>query len=89
LLVEPRAPSVRARSLVQSRPDNRAYWRKQLREAEQEFAAAKRRTELNAATKRLQRAKAELKRLEAEKPDRSKRRSTPWFAFGVRFLSTW
>jgi hypothetical protein len=44
--------------------DDRAYWTKQLREAEAELAAAKRRYELNAAAKKLQRAKAELKRLE-------------------------
>jgi hypothetical protein len=43
--------------------DDRAYWTKQLREVEAELAAAKRRSELNAA-KKLQRAKAELKRLE-------------------------
>jgi hypothetical protein len=44
---------------------DRDYWTKELREAEAELAAAKRRTELNAAAKRLQRAKTELKRLEA------------------------
>ena len=45
-----------------------------LSEAENELAAAKRRTELNAAAKRLQRAKTELKRLEAEAAERPKRR---------------
>jgi hypothetical protein len=53
---------------------DRDYWTKELREAEAELAAAKRRTELNAAAKRLQRAKTELKRLEAEAAERPKRR---------------
>jgi hypothetical protein len=56
--------------------DDREYWQKQLREAEAELAAAKRRTELNAAAQRLQRAKAELKHLEAEAAERPKRRSS-------------
>jgi hypothetical protein len=38
----------------------------ELREAEAEFDAARRRTALNAEAKRLQRAKAELKRLGQE-----------------------
>jgi hypothetical protein len=45
--------------------DGRDYWTRQLKEAEQELAAAKRRTELNAAAKRYMLAKTELKRLEA------------------------
>jgi hypothetical protein len=53
---------------------DRDYWTKELREAEAELAAAKGRTELNAAAKRLQRAKTELKRLEAEAAERPKRR---------------
>jgi hypothetical protein len=55
---------------------DRDYWTMQLREAEQELAAAKRRTELNAAAKRLQRAKAELKALEAEAAKRPRGRSS-------------
>jgi hypothetical protein len=55
--------------------DDRDYWQKQLRQAEQEFAAARRRTELNAAAKRLQRAKAAVKALEAEATERPKRSS--------------
>jgi multidrug resistance efflux pump len=56
---------------------DRDYWTKELREAEAELAAAKRRTELNAAAKRLQRAKTELKRLEAAVAERPKRRPNP------------
>jgi hypothetical protein len=40
------------------------------------LAAAKRRTELNAAAKRYMLAKAELKRLEAESAERPKRRAS-------------
>jgi hypothetical protein len=36
---------------------NRDYWTKELREAEAELAAAKKRTELNTAAKKLQRAR--------------------------------
>jgi hypothetical protein len=54
--------------------DDRAYWTKELREAEAEFEAATRRSEVDAAAKRLQRAKAELNSLEdgadAETPKR-------------------
>jgi hypothetical protein len=56
--------------------DAREFWTRQLREAEAELAAAKRRTELNAAAKKLQLAKAELKRLEEETADRPKRRAS-------------
>jgi hypothetical protein len=56
--------------------DDREYWTKQLREAEAELEAATRRSDVNAAAKRLQRAKAELKRLEAESAERPKRRSS-------------
>jgi hypothetical protein len=45
--------------------DDRAYWQKKLREAEAELEAATRRSDVNAAAKRLQRAKTELKRLES------------------------
>jgi hypothetical protein len=54
--------------------DDREYWTKQLREAERELDAATRRSDVNAAAKRLQRAKAQLKRLEAEAAERPKRR---------------
>jgi hypothetical protein len=53
---------------------DRDFWTKELRETEAELAAAKRRTELNAAAKKLMLAKAQLKRLEAETADRPKRR---------------
>jgi hypothetical protein len=49
-----------------SRRMDRAYWIKQLEEAERELDAAKGRVALNAAAKKLQAARAELKRLEAE-----------------------
>jgi hypothetical protein len=45
--------------------DRDYYWIKELREAEADLAAAKRRTELNAAAKRYMLANIELKRLEA------------------------
>jgi hypothetical protein len=41
---------------------NRAYWAKQLHEAERELDAAKTLPALNAAAKRLQRARAERRR---------------------------
>jgi hypothetical protein len=44
--------------------NDRAYWTRKLQEAEQELDAATRRSDVNAATKRLMLAKAELKRLE-------------------------
>jgi hypothetical protein len=51
------------------------FWQKALREAERELDAATTRTALNAAAKKLQRAKAELKQLEAA--ERPKRRALP------------
>ena len=42
------------------------FWKKALREAERELEAATTRMALNAAAKKLMRAKAELKRLQAE-----------------------
>jgi hypothetical protein len=45
---------------------NLKYWQKVLYEAERELDAATTRTALNAASKKLMRAKAELKRFEAE-----------------------
>jgi hypothetical protein len=44
------------------------YWTKVLKEAERELDAATRLSDVNAVAKRLQRAKAELKRLEAAGP---------------------
>jgi hypothetical protein len=43
---------------------DREYWTKRLKEAEAELEAATRRSDVNAAAKKLQLAKAELKRLE-------------------------
>jgi hypothetical protein len=40
------------------------YWTQRLQEAEAELEAATRRTDVNAAAKKLQLAKAELKRIE-------------------------
>jgi hypothetical protein len=54
--------------------DARDYWTRELREAEAELEAATRRSVVNAAAKRLQLAKAQLKRLEAEAAERPKRR---------------
>jgi hypothetical protein len=54
--------------------DAKEYWTRQLREGEAELAAATRRSDVNAAASKLQRAKAELKRLEAEATERPKRR---------------
>jgi hypothetical protein len=51
------------------------YWTTKLREAEAELEAATRRSDINAAAKRLQMAKAELRRLEAKEAKRSKRPS--------------
>jgi hypothetical protein len=52
---------------------NHDYWTKKLRDAQAELDTARTRTEVNAAAKKLQRAKAELKALEAA--ERPKRRS--------------
>jgi hypothetical protein len=43
---------------------DRDYWTNKLREAERELDAANRRSDVNAAAKRLMRVKAELKALE-------------------------
>jgi hypothetical protein len=48
---------------------NRAYWIKALRQAEAELEAATQRSDVAAAAKKFMRAKAELKRLEAERVD--------------------
>jgi hypothetical protein len=47
---------------------DRAYWTKMLREAEDELEAARTRTEVEAAAKKLQKAKAELRELEDHQP---------------------
>ena len=52
---------------------DRAYWQRKLEEAEHELEEARTRTTINAAAKKLQQAKAELRRLEAELADRPKR----------------
>jgi hypothetical protein len=52
--------------------DARNYWTRELREAEAGLDAATRRSDVNAAASKLQRAKAELKRLEAEATERPK-----------------
>jgi hypothetical protein len=49
---------------------DRSYWQRKLQEAEQELDAATTRRAINAAAKKLQRAKRELKRLEAKPPAR-------------------
>jgi hypothetical protein len=54
--------------------DGRDYWTKELGEPEAELETATRRSDVNAAATRLQRAKAELKQLEVESADRPKRR---------------
>jgi hypothetical protein len=53
---------------------DREYWQKALREAERELEAATRRSDVDAAAKKLQRAKSELKALEAKPAKRPKRR---------------
>lgn len=51
---------------------DREYWLRKLREAKAELEAARKRSEVNAAAAKLQRAKAELKVLE-QKPKNAKR----------------
>ena len=55
---------------------DREYWTKELLEAERKLDAARGRTALNVAARKLQRARAELKRLEAEPANRSKQQVT-------------
>jgi hypothetical protein len=55
--------------------DDLAYWITKLRDAEAELESARTRTAINAAAKRVMRAKAELKRLEADRPKRPSRGS--------------
>jgi hypothetical protein len=45
---------------------DREYWQKQVREVERELEAATRRSDVDAAAKKLQRAKAALKALETK-----------------------
>jgi hypothetical protein len=52
------------------------YWQTALREAEVELDAARKRTEVNAAAKKFQRAKAVLQELEAAANEKPKRRSS-------------
>jgi beta-glucosidase-like glycosyl hydrolase len=59
---------------------DRTYWTKKLREAERELAAAKKRSDVNAAAQRLMRAKAELKALE-ENSGGSPKILDPQFAY--------
>jgi hypothetical protein len=61
---------------------DRAYWQKELREAEAELDAAKSLTAVKAAAKKLQRAKAELKALEDEPAKPAKRRASRGRASG-------
>jgi hypothetical protein len=53
------------------------YWTKRLQEAEAELDAATRRTDVNAAAKRVQMAKAELRRLEQKAKPPAARRKAP------------
>jgi hypothetical protein len=55
---------------------DRDYWTKQLREAEQELDAATRRSDVDAAAKKLQRAKAALKAFEGAAMEKPKRGSS-------------
>jgi hypothetical protein len=55
--------------------DDLTYWTAKLRQAEQELDAARTRTAVGEAASRYQRAKAEVKRLEAEAAKRPKRRT--------------
>jgi hypothetical protein len=65
---------------------DREYWTKQLREAEAALEAAKKKSDVDAAAKRLRRAKAELRALEEEPPTppRANRRSAPVGVIGSR-----
>ena len=47
---------------------DRNYWTKKLRDSEAELEAARKRSDVNAAAQKLQRAKAELKALEVARP---------------------
>jgi hypothetical protein len=55
--------------------DDREYWTRQLREPERALEAATQRSDVNAAAKRLQLVKAELRRLEQKEQPKSPGRS--------------
>jgi hypothetical protein len=55
--------------------DDLTYWTEKLSEAEQELDAARTRTAVGEAPARYQRAKVELKRLEADRPAPKRRAS--------------
>jgi hypothetical protein len=65
--------SVRVGRLLYSGMD-REYWTKKLQQAERELEAARKPSDVKAAASKLQRAKAELRELEAEvgKSDKSR-----------------
>jgi len=65
-VVEPAASSVRVSPRPTLRPWISRFWQKPLREAERELDAATTRTALDAAAKKLMRAKAGLNRLQVE-----------------------
>jgi hypothetical protein len=48
--------------------DWRAFWTRKLEEAERKLAAARGRTALNAASRKLNEARRELKRLDEQEP---------------------
>jgi hypothetical protein len=56
--------------------DDVQFWTRKLREAEAELDAAKTRSALDTAAKKLQRARAALKALETEKAERLKHRAS-------------
>jgi hypothetical protein len=56
--------------------DEVQFWTRKVREAEAELDAAKTRTALDAAAKKLQRARAALKALEAEQAEQAKHRAS-------------
>ena len=47
---------------------NLKFWQKALRQAERDLEAARKRSDVDAAAKRLMRAKAELKAFEGDSP---------------------
>jgi hypothetical protein len=52
------------------------YWQTALREAEAELDAATKRSEVDAAAKKVARAKEQLRRLESEAAEKPKRKQT-------------
>jgi hypothetical protein len=57
-------------------PNDITYWTNELHRAQQELEAARRRSEVDAAASKVQRAKAALKRLEAEAAEQPKRKTS-------------